>query len=123
VPLPKVPLSRVINRVFQQPANRLEQFITPLQEHFRETDIIGYVDHGVIGVLFPDAGKEGAEQCTTKILNGYTKPPFSIVTATYPDQIFNSLQKDKEESEGVSPLFVRDSTESLRLAMRLKQLH
>lgn len=101
--------------------NRLEHFITPLQEHVRETDIIGYVDHGVIAVLFPDTGKEGVEQCATKILNGYTKPPFSIVTATYPDQIFTSLQKDKEGSEEVSPLFVGDSTESLRFEIRLKQ--
>ena len=102
-----------------------EHFITPLQEHLRETDIIGYVDHGVIGVLFPDTSKEGAEQCISKILNGYTNPPFSIVTATYPDQIFSSLQKDKEESEEVSPLFLGDSlgdsTESLRFGMLLKQ--
>jgi len=102
-----------------------ERFMTPLQEHLRETDIIGYVEHGVIGVLFPDTSKEGAEQCVTKILNGYTNPPFSIVAATYPDQIFSSLQKDNDRSEEISPLFLGDplgdSTESLRFRMLLKQ--
>jgi exopolysaccharide biosynthesis polyprenyl glycosylphosphotransferase len=120
----KAPLSIALLNFEKQATgapSHFERFIAPLQGHLRETDIIGYVDHGVIGILFPETGKEGAEQCISKILNGYTEPPFSIVTATYPDQIFTSLQKDKEESEEVSPLFIGDSTESLRFGMLLKR--
>ena len=120
----KAPLSIALLNFEKQATDapsHFERFIAPLQGHLRETDIIGYVDRGVIGVLFPETGKEGAEQCISKILNGYTEPPFSIVTATYPDQIFTSFQKDNEESDEISPLFIGDSTESLRFGMLLKQ--
>ncbi|MGH8606509.1 MAG: sugar transferase [Gammaproteobacteria bacterium] len=124
----KAPLSIALLSFEKQATDapsHFERFIAPLQGHLRETDVIGYVDHGVIGVLFPETSKEGAEQCVSKILNGHTNPPFSIVAATYPDQIFSSLQKDKEGSEEVSPLFLGDSlgdsTESLRFWILLKQ--
>ncbi|MCI0589991.1 MAG: sugar transferase [Gammaproteobacteria bacterium] len=98
-----------------------EKFIIPLSEYLRETDIIGYVDHNVIGVIFPHTTQKGAEQCVSKLTNGYEKPPFSIVTATFPDQLFHRFSAKQEDPETLSPYFLEDSTESIPLRNLLKR--
>ncbi len=101
--------------------NNFEEFITPLPEYLRETDIIGYVDDNVIGVIFPDTTEKGAEQCVSKLFNGHEKPPFSIVTATFPDQIFHRFSAEQQDPETLSPFFLEDATESISLRNLLKR--
>ncbi len=101
--------------------NNFEEFITPLPEYLRETDIIGYVDDNVIGIIFPDTTEKGAEQCVSKLINGHEKPPFSIVTATFPDQIFHRFSAEQQDPETLSPFFLEDSTESIPLRYLVKR--
>ncbi|MGH8613179.1 MAG: exopolysaccharide biosynthesis polyprenyl glycosylphosphotransferase [Gammaproteobacteria bacterium] len=101
--------------------NNFDEFVTPFQGKLRETDIIGYVGHEIIGLIFPDTNASGAQQCIRKIFNGHERPPFSIVTATYPDDLFNRLPSEKREPGELPPLFFEDSTELRSFRYRLKR--
>lgn len=70
---------------------KFNKLFYPLQNGIRETDALGYIDEGVVGLLLPNTDKEGVQACIKKAVNGHGKLPFTITTGTYPDQIFQRL--------------------------------
>src|SRR4030042_3636263 len=41
----------------------IEEFLASLEKNTRETDIKGWVDHNVIGVILPDTDEKGVQNC------------------------------------------------------------
>ncbi len=56
-----------------------------------------------------------------KTVNGYKNLPFSIITGTYPDQIFDNLMTENPSPPDCYPLFLDDSKESNRSGYLLKR--
>lgn len=70
----------------------------------RETDIKGFVDEDMIGVILPDTDRKGVQTCIRKISQGDGHFLYSVVTATYPDTIFQKLIDEAEIQPDLFPL-------------------
>jgi len=103
-------------------SDKVGKFLELLQSSTRETDIVGYLGEDLISLLLPETNKEGAQECINKIAKGYKKLPFSIITGTYPDQIFDNLVMESEDPTDFYPLLLEDSMQSKRLGYLLKRL-
>ncbi len=57
----------------------------------RETDIKGLTDAETVGLLLPDTGEKGVQICLEKILRTNGRVPCSVVSATYPDRLFEAV--------------------------------
>ncbi len=82
-------------------------FLKLIQKKIRETDIIGYLDWNTIAIIFTDTNEDGLRQCLEKIAGQNEKALFSIKTATYPNDLFESLlseNQDQPPAQGLSPL-------------------
>jgi exopolysaccharide biosynthesis polyprenyl glycosylphosphotransferase len=71
----------------------------------REIDIKGWVAPDTIGLLLLDTDQKGAHRCAEKILNGNGNGFSSVITATYPDDIFQRLL---DQIEGLHDPFAFD---------------
>jgi len=121
----KDPLSIALFRFDAHKNGELDHIINLLellQDSTRETDMVGYLKEDLIGLLLPDTNEEGVKECMNKIVKGYKKLPFSIITGTYPDQIFDKLLTESEVATAFHPLFLEDSTKSNRLGYLFKRL-
>lgn len=72
----------------------LNGMLKTVKTKIRDIDAAGYIDQQTIGVILPYTDKEGAEKFAKKLLDNNINQPFSIATATYPDQVFASLEKN-----------------------------
>ena len=92
----------------------IREFSRYLNKMSRQTDIKGWLDENVIGVLLPDTGKEGANSYVEKILreNGYCL--CSITTGTYPDHLFQELLG--EDGQGKPDFFPLNLDEDHKIA-------
>ncbi len=120
----KAPLSIALFR-FGAPksgeSDHVNKLLQLLQNSTRETDVVGYLGESLIGLLLPDTNQEDTQECMNKIIKGYNILPFSIITGTYPDQIFENLLTEREEPTDFYPLFLEDSTKPRRLGQLLKR--
>ncbi len=57
----------------------------------RETDIKGVTDAGTIGLILPDTDEKGTKICLEKILRSNGRVPCSVISATYPDRLFEAI--------------------------------
>ena len=89
----------------------IQDFLKSLHKNTRETDIKGWIDHNVIGLILPDTNEKGAQHFVEKILNGNGDAPYSVITRTYPDNLFNELLAEKQ---GQPNLFSIDFYESFK---------
>ena len=87
------------------------EFLVTLQKSTRETDMRGFVQPNVIGLILPDTDEKGVRNCVKKIFNGEDEIPCSVVTGTYPDDLFRKLLAEKDEDGSFFPL---DVDEALR---------
>src|SRR4030066_1706548 len=87
-----------------------QEFLKSLQKNTRETDIKGWVDHNVIGLLLPDTSVKGVQQFVNKIVNGNGDVTYSVITGTYPDDLFQKLLAE----EGQPDLFPIDLDKSYK---------
>ncbi len=88
----------------------------------RETDVMGYIDANTLGVLLPYTDKEGAEKFAEKIMGCTLTGQISVKTATYPDQIFESLEKNGCVSPDVLQLMLEDSVKTPRPGLFAKRV-
>ena len=61
----KSPLSVALLSFHKEESNGnklIEKFLKSLQRNTRETDIKGWVDHNVIGLILPDTNEKGVER-------------------------------------------------------------
>ncbi len=97
----KAPLSMALFSFREKGMNggaSLLELLKSLHENTRESDIKGWVDRDVIGLLLPDTDEEGLQHCIKKIANGNGNLPFSIIKATYPDHLFEKILIEKNHS-------------------------
>jgi exopolysaccharide biosynthesis polyprenyl glycosylphosphotransferase len=88
-----------------------EEFLKSLRKNTRETDVKGWLDHDVIGLILPDTDEMGAKHCVEKITTGNGDIKFSIITGTYPDHL---IQKLLSEEQRDPDLFLLDLDESTK---------
>ncbi|MGH8550042.1 MAG: sugar transferase [Methylococcales bacterium] len=68
--------------------------LTNLKKMLRETDIVGFADQAVIGILLPETRKEGLQYILPIILKGSAGTQFSVTSGTYPDQLFDAFDTE-----------------------------
>jgi len=88
----------------------------------RDTDISGFIDHQTIGVLLPHTDEKGAKEICGKLLNGNKKLQFSATTAIYPDQIFESLEKNGYVRPDAFPFELEESMRTSWFKLLLKRI-
>jgi lipopolysaccharide/colanic/teichoic acid biosynthesis glycosyltransferase len=76
----------------------LLELLKALHENTRETDIKGWVDRDVIGLLLPDTDEKGLQHCIKKVANGNGNLPYSVMKATYPSHLFNKILNEEDHS-------------------------
>ena len=87
----------------------------------RETDIKGLMNEGEIGILLPDTDEKGVKLCVEKIVSSNGHFPHSVITGTYPDDIFQSLSTDEKEQPDLIPLYLDESLKPLRFQRAVKK--
>ena len=101
--------------------NLIQGFLTSVCKNTRETDIKGWIDHDVIGLLLPDTDEKGVQCCTEKIANGDGEVPYSVVTGTYPNNIFDKFLTEEKGQPDLFPLFLEESVETFKFQYALKR--
>ncbi len=120
----KAPLSIALFRFDNKKRGELgniKEFSELLQNNIRETDIVGYLGEDVIGLLLPDTNEKGTQECMKRIVNGYNNLPFSVITKTYPNEIFQNLLTENQDPPDSYPFFLDDFAESNRSGYLLKR--
>ena len=98
-----------------------QEFLKSLQKNTRETDIKGWVDHNVIGLLLPDTNEKGVQQFVNKIVNGNGDITYSVITGTYPDDLFHKLLVEEQDKPDFFPIDLDKSYKTRRIQNALKR--
>jgi len=120
----KSPLSLALLSFGKEALNdhqQIESLMNLLQKNTRDTDIKGWVDHDVIGLILPDTNEKGVQYCVEKILNGNGNIPYSVIAGTYPDDLFNKLLNEGQSQPDLFPLDLDDSVKPRKLQDALKR--
>lgn len=83
----------------------------------RETDVLGYLDDGLLAVLLTHTGAAGREAFIRKILAGAEGLAHEVSAGTYPNQLFESVLAEYRHRPDTLPFFIDDRparTRSLR---------
>jgi lipopolysaccharide/colanic/teichoic acid biosynthesis glycosyltransferase len=96
------------------------ELLNVVQTLMRETDTLGYINQETLAVLLPYTDDEGAKILGNKIVDSFHSPKVTVIAATYPDDIFESLLKGKVSSEALG-LIVEHSICHSRVKLRVKR--
>jgi exopolysaccharide biosynthesis polyprenyl glycosylphosphotransferase len=97
------------------------EFLRSLLKNTRETDIKGWIDRDIIGLVLPDTDGTGVEKYIEKIRNGNGGLTFSAVTGTYPDDLFNKLLTDDQSQPDLFPINLDESKGPKKIQLTLKR--
>ena len=106
-------LSIVLYRLDDGPAKSAKNasaLLEVLHRSKRETDIVGHVGDDTIAVLCPDTDERGAHCFMHKIAASVSEQTFHAITATYPDDLFETLGKGATAARAFQPLLVAETT-------------
>jgi len=120
----KAPLSIALLSFQKEAMNEpklVRGFLESLQRNARETDIKGWVDHNVIGIILPDTNEKGAQRFVEKIFNNNGKISYSVILGTYPDQLFHQLFSEEEGQPDLFPINLDGSFQSHKIQNALKR--
>jgi lipopolysaccharide/colanic/teichoic acid biosynthesis glycosyltransferase len=121
----KAPLSMIIfyfdREEMRGDGRSLGNLLASFNRDVRETDIKGWVDDNALGLLLPDTDEKGVRRCVDKIGNGNGDQPYSVITATYPDHIFQKLLSEDGSQPNLFPLDIDDTGKAHRLQSILKR--
>ena len=98
----------VLGEELLRDAKKLRGFLVNLKRGTRETDIKGWISFRALGLLLPDTDGPGAERCVELLNNGHRQPACTVVTGTYPDQLF---QEVLEQTDDQAKIFTLDLEE------------
>jgi exopolysaccharide biosynthesis polyprenyl glycosylphosphotransferase len=98
-----------------------QEFLTSILKNTRETDIKGWVDRDVIGMILPDTDEKGVQNCVVKIANGNGGINYSVVTGTYPSHLFQKLLTEEGSPPDFFPLDLDEPVKSNSLKYLLKR--
>ena len=97
------------------------EFLRYLNRNTREIDIKGWVSRDVLGLLLPDTDANGVKHCVKKIVSGDGNLAYSVVTATYPDHVFESILGGEDRSRDLLCLDIDESFKSHKFQDALKR--
>jgi lipopolysaccharide/colanic/teichoic acid biosynthesis glycosyltransferase len=80
-------------------AKKLREFLVSIKRDIRETDLKGWVNETIFGLLMLDTDDLGAHKCVALLVNGRTKTVCDVQTGTYPDRLFDEIL----EKSGAEP--------------------
>jgi len=90
----KVPLSMALLELSEdliQDTRKQRELLVYLKSKTRETDIKGWVNRRILGLLLLDTDGPGARCCVKLLENGRSGSIFKIYSGTYPDQLFQEI--------------------------------
>lgn len=102
-------------------AFNMKEILDIVQTKTRDTDISGFVNNRTIGVLLPDTDEKGAKELCRKLINDNKKPQFSATTSSYPDHIFESLEKIGSIRPDAFPFKLKNSKSGSWFKLLLKR--
>lgn len=120
-----LPLSIVLFVIREDPPAapfRIQEFLKLLQRKTRETDIKGWLGGNVLGLILPDTNEKGAQQCIQKILNDNGNLSYSVLTGTYPDDLFQKLLGDENKDPDLFPIDLDSTFKSRPVQKVLKRI-
>jgi len=120
----KLPLSIALLSFDKEVVNdhqRIEGLMNLVHKNTRDTDIKGWIDHDVIGLILPDTNEKGVQRCVEKILHSNGNIPYSVTTGTYPDDLFNKLLNEERSQPNLFPLDLDDSVKPRKFQDVLKR--
>ena len=82
----------------------LNKFFSYIHRVTRETDIKGLISEDIVGLILPDTDRDGTQTCIRKFIQGNGHFPYSVVSATYPDALFQKLLNEAEDQPDLFPL-------------------
>lgn len=99
----------------------IQEFVASLDKNTRESDIKGWIDRDVVGLILPDTDENGVKRCVEKITNGNGNLNYSVITGTYPDNLFVKLLMQEEGSPDFFPLDIDGPMEPHGFEIALKR--
>ena len=117
-------LSLVIYQVGEdnaQNAQHVDRLLAVLHSVKRETDTVGHVGHDRIAVLCPETDEQGTHGLLRKVDTNSSDIPFSAVTATYPNVLFDNLARGTDAQSAFRPFLVGDVLGQDRRSFALKR--
>jgi len=120
----KAPLSLVLfyfRKSEEKGMTAIQKFVSSLDKNTRESDIKGWVDRDVVGLILPDTDEKGVKCCVEKIANGNGNLNYSVITGTYPDHLFVKLLMEEEGYPDLFPLDLDEPLGSHGFQMALKR--
>jgi exopolysaccharide biosynthesis polyprenyl glycosylphosphotransferase len=100
----------------------VQEFLTTLEKNTRESDIKGWVNEGVIGLILPDTDKNGMNHCVEKIANGNGNVSYSVVTGTYPSDLIQKLLAEERNQPDFFPLDLDETAKLPGFQITLKRI-
>lgn len=100
----------------------IQKFVASLNRNTRESDIKGWVDRDVIGLILPDTDENGVKRCVKKITEDNGGFNYSVATGTYPDHLFVKLLMEEEGLPDFFPLELDGAIESHGFQIALKRM-
>lgn len=121
----KSPLSLLLVRL--DPNQRSQPGITGtlvdlLRQCKRETDVIGYLADGLVGLLLPHTDKDGLQGFTRKLGASAAGLKYTTTSGTYPDVLFDRLMAEADSDPDTLPYFLEYDTEHDELQLIAKRL-
>ncbi len=100
----------------------LNKFLNVIMQNTRETDIKGWLDDKTIGILLPDTDQGGAKRCLEKIAQKNGDIFYSVLTRTYPDDLFEKLLKEGEKLPDLYPFYFEQLSSPKKVQTILKRV-
>jgi lipopolysaccharide/colanic/teichoic acid biosynthesis glycosyltransferase len=95
--------------------DQFEALLDLLSTHTRETDSIGLLADGRIGLLCPETDPQGARALVLKVARHADHLVYECSVATYPHTLFDDLTSGDSVTDEVRPFVVADSSRGYAL--------
>jgi exopolysaccharide biosynthesis polyprenyl glycosylphosphotransferase len=100
---------------------KTQEFLKSLQKNTRETDIKGWLENDVLGLILPDTDGRGVQKYIEKIRNGNGSLAYSVVAGTYPDDLFHRLLAEEPSQPDLFPINLDESEQPRKIELALKR--
>ena len=120
----KGPLSVMLFQVHPDQRSRPGQFgalVDLLRDTKRETDLIGYLGDGLVGVLLIHTDGAGLQCFASKVAAAAQDLTYTSTSGTYPDQVFERLIAADAVEPDTLPYFIDYDTEHGAIQLFLKR--
>ena len=109
----------VLEKEIDSESINMRAILDVIRTKTRDTDITGFINHTTIGVLLPDTDENGAKQLCEKLVKA--NPQFSATTSSYPDHIFESLEKIGSIQPDAHPFELKDTMDNFWFKLFFKR--